>query len=219
MNDVAGPFANSRNAYVLNLIGPVASDRVLNVGIGNVPEIEMALEPRVRECWTLDADRRKLAFASRFLDKTRLVCADLLQPPLPDGHFTKVVMLEVLEHLKDDAGALARVHDLMCEGGTLVLSVPNRHPLHVLNPIMYLQHERHYSNAGLAALLERSGFAIRHLNVVEDWRLLANLYLHLVRKFVLHRTGPFEVFTRRGNRTYSRLNRRGLDIVVQAVRR
>jgi SAM-dependent methyltransferase len=127
-------------------------------------------------------------------------------------------MLEVLEHLKDDAGALAQIHGLMCEGGVLVLSVPNRHPLHLLNPIMYLQHERHYSNAGLVELLERSGFAVRHFNVVEDWRLLANLYLHLVRKFGLRRTGQFEVFTRRGNRTYSRLNRRGLDIVVQAVR-
>lgn len=206
-----------RLEYVVQLLQPKKTDRVLNIGVSNIPEIEMAIENSVRECWTLDLDKKKLEGARKYLTKTRLVQGDIYAPNnFKKGYFDKIIILEVLEHLDDDGRAIRILREALKNGGQIIASVPNRDPLHVLNPVMYTQHKRHYSNRMFKELFTKNGFEIEHFNVVECWTLLANLYYHLIMKFIFNKETPFGRFKRKANRTYRQINRYGLDLIIKA---
>jgi SAM-dependent methyltransferase len=210
------PFAKTRAQYVINLISPKKSDRILNIGISNIPEIEMILENSVKECWTADIDKKKLENASKYLKKTRLLNKDVTKEIIRENYFDKVVVLEVFEHLKDDLSTMKSINRQLKKDGRIILSVPNDHPLHIINPVKYAEHERHYSNKLINNRLKDSGFKVEHFNIVENWRLLFNLYVHLFFKYILKKSVPFGFIDRKYNKTYMQYNRSGLDIIISA---
>lgn len=213
------PLGKDRIDYFVNLVDPQKTDKVLNIGISNIPEIEMILEDKVKECWTIDIDGPKLKKASRYLHKTKLIEGDITKDNiLKKNYYDKVVICEVLEHLKNDDKVLLGVRSLLKPGGKLIISVPNNHPLHYLHPVTYMQHERQYTNQSVRDLMKKTGFRIEHFNVVECWTLLANLYVHLFYKYILGKSKNFLTFSRRANRSYRQINKSGLDIAVRAVK-
>src|SRR3989344_3778497 len=219
MDTKLNPFAQTREQYIINLVNPSANQRILCVGISNIPTLEMDLENKVKECWTIDIDKRKLERAASYLKKTELVHADITKENnLKKGYFDTIIILEVLEHLDDDAKTLAWARSLLKLGGKIIISVPNKNPIHIFNPLLYTEHKRHYSNKNILTLVKNSGFDIEHFNVVESWLLLVNLYVHLFNKFFLHKNVPFGEFTKMANCTYLNLNRKGLDIIVVGVK-
>ncbi|MBI3333861.1 methyltransferase domain-containing protein [Candidatus Pacearchaeota archaeon] len=210
------PYARNRIDYVVNLIEPRKKLRVLNIGISNIPEIEQRIEDTV-ECWTIDIDRKKVAGAQSHLKKTKLIVGDLTKnPDLPENYFDVVVVLEVLEHLDDDRALLKLINRVLRKNGSLIVGVPNRSPLHIFNPVMYAEHKRHYSNAGIKQKVTDAGFRIEHFNIVENWTLLASLYVHLFFKFILKRKRAFGVFTEMADSTYRQQNASGMDIILKA---
>ena len=78
------------------------------------------------------------------------------------GTFDAVLLSEVLEHLDDDAGALAAVLELLAPGGHLVITVP-------ANPALWTHwddlagHRRRYRRPELASRLLAAGFAVREI--------------------------------------------------------
>lgn len=54
--------------------------------------------------------------------------------PLPDRAFASVSMLDVLEHVPDEAAALAQAYRVLRPGGRLVVTVPHRHVFSGLDP-------------------------------------------------------------------------------------
>jgi SAM-dependent methyltransferase/UDP-N-acetylglucosamine transferase subunit ALG13 len=54
--------------------------------------------------------------------------------PFEDGAFDSASALDVLEHVADEAGTLAELRRVLRPGGLLVLTVPARHALSVLDP-------------------------------------------------------------------------------------
>lgn len=210
------PFGDNRISYIINLISPNKKDRILNVGISNIPEIEMALENKIRECWTIDIDKKKLDKASKYLKKTNLICDDISSAPLKKNYFDKVVIIEVLEHLDSDVSALKWINSILKKNGSIIICVPNKHPLHIFNPVKYAEHKRHYSNKDIIERVKDSGFKVEYINVVENWSLLANLYIHLIFKFILRRTIPFNTFKKSANKTYLQENKDGMDIILKA---
>lgn len=82
--------------------------------------------------------------------------------PFEPGTFDVVTLLDVLEHVRDDAGSLATIERLLVPGGFLLCTVPaypflwSRHD--VLN-----QHERRYLRRQLAARLRDAGLEPRKL--------------------------------------------------------
>jgi SAM-dependent methyltransferase len=199
-------------------MNPKKRDKVLNIGISNIPEIELAIENNVAECWTIDLDKKKLRNAGRYLKKTRLIEGDLMHNNLPKNYFDTVVILEVLEHLEDDKTAVEIINALLKKGGKVIASSPNNDPIHIINPVKYIEHKRHYSNWEFKSLFSERGFKIDHFNVVESWRLLFNLYIHLLFKFVLRRTVPFGLFGSKTDRSYKQQNVHGLDLIVKATK-
>ncbi len=78
------------------------------------------------------------------------------------GHLDTVVCLNVLEHIKDDLGALQRLRDALEPGGKLILLVPS-HPSLYCSLDSAIGHYRRYTRKALAARVHEAGFRmVRH---------------------------------------------------------
>lgn len=86
----------------------------------------------------------------------------------PEEPYDLVLMLDVLEHIEDDAGALLAARDALRPGGRLLLTVPalgwlwSRHD--AANA-----HYRRYGPRGLRARLEAAGFVVETLRFFFAW--------------------------------------------------
>jgi SAM-dependent methyltransferase len=84
---------------------------------------------------------------------------DLLKCPLPDACVDAVVLLNVLEHIEDDAGAVRQLLRILKPGGIAVIEVP-------AGPHLYdvydkaLMHFRRYRRKGAISLFETAGFEV-----------------------------------------------------------
>jgi SAM-dependent methyltransferase len=86
---------------------------------------------------------------------------DLVRCPLPDACVDVVVLLNVLEHIEDDAAAVRQLRRVLRPGGAVVIEVPaGPHLFDVYDKV--LMHYRRYRLSGLRRLLEASGFRVAH---------------------------------------------------------
>jgi SAM-dependent methyltransferase len=106
-----------------------------------------------------DADRASLEQIIKKRQDVPLMQFDLLHCPLPDGCVDAVVMLNVLEHIKDDAGALRQIRRILKPGGLLVLEVPAGPRLYDVYDKVFMHHRR-YDLDGLTRLMEAERFRI-----------------------------------------------------------
>ena len=119
------PWWRARARLTLDLLarlGIRGPARVLDAGCGWGVTLG-ALERRGYRAIGLDVSRRTLEQLDR--PDRRLIEADLARPlgraaPICDA----VLALDVIEHLDDDRGAIARLGSLVRPGGVLIVSVP-----------------------------------------------------------------------------------------------
>lgn len=126
--DAAGctPVAEARTIAdaIVSRMGPLRGRRVLDFGAGigrltaelaragaEVVAIETAPVGRAR----IQADVGVMAFP----DLTQMVAAGA------GGPFDLVVMVEVVEHLRDPRAVLAQVRELLVDGGWILITTPN----------------------------------------------------------------------------------------------
>jgi SAM-dependent methyltransferase len=88
--------------------------------------------------------------------------ADAARLPFADGAFDLVCALDVLEHLDDDAAALAELRRVLRPGGALVIFVPALPLLWGLQDEV-AHHRRRYGRAQLGALVRAARFHIARL--------------------------------------------------------
>jgi SAM-dependent methyltransferase len=93
----------------------------------------------------------------------RLIQAKAEEIPLPDGFADALVATDLIEHLDDDALALAEFHRVLQPGGWAVISVPAFGFLWSEHDEA-LMHRRRYVASGLRRVVERAGFEIQTLN-------------------------------------------------------
>jgi SAM-dependent methyltransferase len=84
---------------------------------------------------------------------------DVTACPLPDASVDAVVMLNVLEHVDDDAGAVAAVARILRPGGVLILEIPAGPRLYDAYD-RYLQHRRRYAAGTVRQLVRAAGLEI-----------------------------------------------------------
>jgi 2-polyprenyl-3-methyl-5-hydroxy-6-metoxy-1,4-benzoquinol methylase len=89
-------------------------------------------------------------------------------PALPPAGFDLVVMNHVLEHTIRPSGVLQTIHELLKEGGHLVVEVPNvEAPGSSLSNFFHLAHNYAFSPATLARLARKAGFAVGRVEALD----------------------------------------------------
>jgi 2-polyprenyl-3-methyl-5-hydroxy-6-metoxy-1,4-benzoquinol methylase len=154
---------------------PHIGQRVLEVGCGVGSIIEL-LGERELICG-IDVDEEVLAYTSaRFPNRTRFdfrrldfsaLSASEINSMRETG-FDTIVSLNVLEHIRDDVGALRAMREIVHPGGQLVLLVP-------AHPALYGEydrldgHFRRYTKRTFTSVLRTAGFtkySLRYFNAV-----------------------------------------------------
>lgn len=153
----------ARSRILLTLLEPrlAPGARVLDAGCGT--GLLLSQLPEGLRLAGLDLSPRALEHAAR-----RLPGAELRPGSLPgDLSFTEasmdwILLTDVLEHVEDDAAALAALARLLAPGGRLLLTVP-------AFPFLWTRHDtehghfRRYTRARLRARLQEAGFTIERL--------------------------------------------------------
>jgi 2-polyprenyl-3-methyl-5-hydroxy-6-metoxy-1,4-benzoquinol methylase len=152
--------------WQLEQFEPFLGTRLLEVGCG-VGSILAQLSPR-EFVMGVDVEGELAAYArQRFPDQHRygFASVDISAPSvearsmLKAHRFDTVICINVLEHVLDDASAVAAMADVVEPGGTVAILVP-------AHPALYGQydqmegHFRRYSRKALSALLARSGLDV-----------------------------------------------------------
>ena len=128
--------------------------RILAIGCGTGSNIAM-----LQQFGTVDAvepDDHARAFASQ---RTGVAVKGGYLPdvPLEDGYYDLIVLLDVLEHIPDDKGALAALKAKLAPGGRLMLAVPAMPSLWSGHDVAH-HHQRRYTAPMLERVVEAAGF-------------------------------------------------------------
>jgi SAM-dependent methyltransferase len=136
--------------------------RVADIGCGPGVFIQYLCE-RATQVFAADIDESALGrVKARHRKKKNLHCVVTLVDRLPfaDNGLDTVLLLEVLEHLVDDAAEIREIRRVLAPGGKLVLSVPV--PPGEINESDPWGHKREgYQLEELRALLESNGFEVQ----------------------------------------------------------
>lgn len=163
--------ASNYNDWLLSRAAPYLGRRVLDVGAGIGTFTEQVADGR--EVVALEPDPAFVPqLRGRFAHSPNIEVVpeeiDTLAADPCLRRFDSIVCFNVLEHVADDAGAVAGLCGLLEPGGALLALVP-AHPF-AFGPIdEVLGHERRYGSRILARRLEDAGLEIeelRHVNPV-----------------------------------------------------
>ncbi len=154
------------NRWMADFIAPFCGRRVLEIGSGT-GNLTRHLVPRdayvasdvnplyLQTLRSLTADRPYLEVT--LTDVTR---GDSF--PNPAGGFDTVICLNVIEHVLDDAGALANLRRALTPGGRAIVLVPRGPELFgTLDEV--LGHRRRYTEASLRKVAADAGFEVREI--------------------------------------------------------
>jgi SAM-dependent methyltransferase len=184
-----GPYRHhmrKRIAYLDSVFGEYArrAGRALNgldlcCGDGNNLRL---LARHVPELYACDYNIERLARARRVPGVRRVFMAEVLNLPVADAAFDMILFNHALEHIADDAGALAQAHRALKPGGLCVLGVPNEGAAfwrlaYALQPRARAEsdHVQFYTAAAISEKCARAGFtvtSVHHMGWgVPHWRL------------------------------------------------
>ena len=157
-------------------------DLIIDAGMGTGTWL-MEMSSRCRVLG-LDNHDESMALARPKVEKVngRIVKADLNQVGLADGSAAVVTLLDVLEHIDDDVGALRQMIRITKPGGLVLITVP-AHQWLWSDWDVALHHRRRYSRAQLIRLVDQPGvellrcayfntFLLPLIGLARTWRRL-----------------------------------------------
>lgn len=151
-------FAAAANwkSYVADRLGRFIAGRVLEVGAGLAANTPHLHNPRVREWVCLEPDPDLAAgitgrIAAGDLPHGCRVVAGTIADAATELPFDTILYLDVLEHIAEDRGELARAARLLAPGGVLVVLAP-AHQFLFSRFDAAIGHYRRYTLAELQAL-------------------------------------------------------------------
>jgi SAM-dependent methyltransferase len=172
--------ADNYVAWIFEQVQPHLGDAVLEVGAGHGTFTEI-LSARGARVVATDVSRRCAdVLRERFAGDERVTVvhggADAVagQPP-----FDSAVLINVLEHIRDDDGALRDLAALLRPGGRLILWVPAFQLLYS-DFDRKIGHYRRYRKGELKAQLTRAGYQVAEIRYVNSvgalaWLVVARL--------------------------------------------
>ena len=187
-----GPRFISRRRLIRRLVGALRPKRTLDIGCGS-GLITKVLAETSAEVVAVDVSEEAIAVSRDALGgatNVQLKVVDVFQPrdAVSDwrGSFDLVVLSEVLEHIRDDEGALHKVWQLLAEKGWLLLTVPSDPKLWNAEDER-AGHVRRYTREELHRKLAKNGFQIVRM---VNWGFPVTRWLYLREVSLLLRGSP-----------------------------
>ena len=156
------------------LVAPHLGRSVLEIGSGiGTYSSRIAADPKVEQLTCVEVDPRLVDTARQALDAAPVrkpleyLVGDYLSAQLPKDRYDTALLINVLEHLRDDRAAVKKARSELRMDGTLVIFVP-AFELLMSDLDRRLGHHRRYTTGSLRQLLEGAGFsvtALRYYNV------------------------------------------------------
>jgi SAM-dependent methyltransferase len=139
----------------------------LEIGSGH-GQYSRRMAPLVRDLIVSDIDpaaieRIRIELAS--IANVRYLVMDGLDPERLRQTVDNIVLINVLEHIEDDAHALRQCRDNLADGGSVIVFSP-AFPLLFSRMDEAAGHFRRYTRSGLIALVRAAGFDVRHIRYV-----------------------------------------------------
>ena len=134
-------------------VRPPKDARILEIGCGTGHNLEMLGSYGPADAIELDDESR--AIAERRLGRA------VMNAPLPElsgvaeGAYDLIAALDVIEHVDDDAAAVAAIAARLKRGGRLLMTVPAHRWMWSAHDVVN-HHKRRYSKPQLKALIENS---------------------------------------------------------------
>jgi len=159
---------------------------VLDVGCGTGLLLE-TLRPYARPVG-IDFSRLAMKYcAKRGIE--RIVCARVEALPFGDEAFDLLLVLDLFEHIDDDAALMRELWRVCRPGGNLLLTVPAYGFLWSEHDEA-LHHRRRYSRASLRRLIGASRFEVIRLTNAITFMLLPIIVFRLVQKIAKPKRRP-----------------------------
>lgn len=144
-------FLKSYEQYAIEKTKKIAKGILVDIGCGRQP-YKKELMPFIKKYIGIDHPKTSLKYET---DEKPDILADAADIPLPNNYCETVIMISVLEHLKDPLTALKEASRILKKDGALILTTVQCYPLHDV-PFDYFR----FSKFSLKELLEASGFKI-----------------------------------------------------------
>jgi len=151
---------------ILSTIPLPDNAQILEAGCGTGGNLSML--SRYGTVYAMEANAEALAFSSE--KEIASVAAGRLPAPIPfqEKKFDLITLLDVLEHLDEDAASLSALSRRLNPGGWLLLTVP-AHPFLWSRHDDLHHHKRRYVASGLRKLLNTNGYHIEYLSYFNTW--------------------------------------------------
>jgi SAM-dependent methyltransferase len=197
-------------AWIHSLLAPWLGRRVVEVGSGIGTFTELLLERAevvATDVYPPAVERLRQRFGGRPGFEARLL--DVSSPPFRELRAFRpdtIVCSNVLEHVRDDRGALAAMREVLVDGGHVVLLVPAfQAAFGTIDRLV--GHERRYGRSELRDKLRGAGLELRRLHYVNAVALPAWFVNGRVLKRQAESPGQVLVFDRLVVPWLSRLER------------
>jgi ubiquinone/menaquinone biosynthesis C-methylase UbiE len=116
-------FGQDRRLNLIRQYAPLEGRRILDIGCGLGAYVRKFREFSDRVTG-IDVDRKRLVEGSRTTPGLMLAAGEQL--PFRDDSFDVIVLNEVIEHVRSDAGTLRESYRVLAPGGRIIIYAPNR---------------------------------------------------------------------------------------------
>lgn len=151
LNPHRHPWELSRADMALGLLSPNGNPkRYADIGSGDLYFARRLTELNADRVYAVD-----IHYAVQQNENRLIVCTDLHQ--VPSRSVDCAILMDVLEHVKDDVGLLRDVTRILTDAGELLITVP-AHAFLWSEHDVFLGHFRRYTRAMLHDAVRRGGF-------------------------------------------------------------